>query len=109
MTILLWILALGLAAGGAAILVAFMMRCRMNEAIAAEQAAVLQVIGALEIQKRTFERAIRDAKIEAKRKAFDEFLGEFHVEQRQYLRESKRFLQNRKTLVMAERVMFRNL
>jgi hypothetical protein len=109
MVILLWILALGLTAGGAALLIGFMMRCRINEAISAEQTAILQVIGALEIHKRTFERAIRDARIEAKRRAFDEFLEEIHVEQRQYLRQSKRLFQNRKILVIEERILFRNL
>ncbi|MGD0362899.1 MAG: hypothetical protein ABSC93_18630, partial [Bryobacteraceae bacterium] len=57
----------------------------------------------------TLESAISDARNEAKRAAFDEFLNDFRVEQRQYVRKSRLFFMNKQTLVLRERILFRNL
>ena len=45
----------------------------------------------------------------AKRAAFDNFLGDLRVEQRHYTRENRMLLQNRKSLVIQERMYFRNI
>lgn len=109
MAILLWILLLGFTAAGSALLICFMMRCRMDEAIARERGALAELESALIVQRRTLESAIGDAKAEAKRVAFDEFLNDFRVEQRQYVRKSRLFFMSRQTLVLRERILFRNL
>jgi len=109
MGILLWIFALGLTGGGAALLICFMMRCRMDEAIANERGALAQVQSALITQREKLATAIVDAKAEAKRAAFDEFLNDFRVEQRQYVRKSRVFFMSKQTLVLRERILFRNL
>jgi hypothetical protein len=96
-------------AAGAALLICFMMRCRMDEAVARERGALAELQSALIVQRQTLESAICDAKAEAKRLAFDEFLNDFRVEQRQYVRKSKVFFMNRQTLVVRERILFRNL
>jgi hypothetical protein len=96
-------------AAGAALLICFMMRCRMDEAVARERGALAELQSALIVQRQTLESAICDAKAEAKRLAFDEFLNDFRVEQRQYVRKSKVFFMNRQTLVLRERILFRNL
>jgi len=109
MAILLWIFVPGLTATGAALLIVFMMRCRMDEAIARERGALVELQSALIVQRRRLEGAINDARAEAKRAAFDEFLNDFRVEQRQYVRNSKLFFMTRQTLVLRERILFRNL
>ncbi|MGO4879834.1 MAG: hypothetical protein ACLP59_03310 [Bryobacteraceae bacterium] len=109
MPILLWIFVPGFTAAGAALLICFMMRCRMDEAIARERGALAELQSALVVQRETLENAISDAKAEAKRAAFDEFLDDFRVERRQYVRKSRLFFMNRQTLVVRERILFRNL
>jgi hypothetical protein len=109
MPILLWIFVPGFTAAGAALLICFMMRCRMDEAIAHERGALAELQSALIVQRQTLESAISDAKAEAKRAAFDEFLNDFRVEQRQYVRNSRLFFMTRQTLVLRERILFRNL
>jgi hypothetical protein len=109
MAILLWIFVPGFTAAGAALLICFMMRCRMDEAIAHERGALAELQSALIVQRQTLESAINDAKASAKRAAFDEFLNDFRVEQRQYVRNSRLFFMTRQTLVLRERILFRNL
>jgi len=109
MAILLWIFVPGFTATGAALLICFMMRCRMDEAIAHERGALAELQSALIVQRQTLESAISDAKAEAKRAAFDEFLDDFRVEQRQYVRKSRVFFVSKQTLVVRERILFRNL
>src|SRR5580698_154571 len=109
MAILLWIFVPGFTASGAALLICFMMRCRMDEAIAHELGALAELQSALVVQRETLESAISDAKAAAKRAAFDEFLNDFRVEQRQYVRKSRLFFMNKQTLVVRERILFRNL
>ena len=109
MATLLWIFVPGFTAAGAALLICFMMRCRMDEAIARERGALAELQSALIVQRQTLESAISDAKAEAKRLAFDEFLDDFRVEQRQYVRKSRLFFMSRNTLVLRERILFRNL
>jgi hypothetical protein len=109
MAILLWIFVPGFTASGAALLICFMMRCRMDEAIAHERGALAELQSALVVQRETLESAISDAKAAAKRAAFDEFLNDFRVEQRQYVRKSRLFFMNKQTLIVRERILFRNL
>ncbi|HVN03125.1 MAG TPA: hypothetical protein VMT86_01840 [Bryobacteraceae bacterium] len=96
-------------AGGSALLICFMMRCRMEEAIARERGALAELRSALIVQRHRLEEAISDARAEAKRAAFEEFLNDFRVEQRQYLRRTRVFFISRQTLVLRERILFRNL
>ncbi len=109
MGILLWILIPGFTAACSALLVCFMMRCRMEEAVAHERGALRELQSALLVQRETLEGAIFDAKAEAKRAAFDEFLNDFRVERREYVRRSRVFFAERQTLVLRERILFRNL
>ena len=109
MAILLWIFVPGLTAAGSALLICFMMRCRMDEAIAHERGVLKELQSALIVQRRRLEGAISDAKAEARRLAFDEFLNDFKVEQHRHVRKSRVFFMNRQTLVVRERILFRNL
>lgn len=109
MATLVWILLLGFTATGAALLICYMMHCRTEEAVARERAALAQLQSALIVQRERLQTAIQDARAEARRAAFDEFLNDFHVEQRQFVRKSRFFFASKQTLVLRERILFRNL
>jgi len=49
------------------------------------------------------------ARDSARREALDEFLADMHVEQRHYVKDNKLLFQNRKALVLQERIFFRNI
>jgi len=53
--------------------------------------------------------AIKLAEESARRNALEEFLADLHIERRHYTRENKLLLHNRKSLVLQERMFFRNL
>ena len=53
--------------------------------------------------------AVKAAEESAKRQAFDLFLGELKVEQRHYTRENRMLMNSRKSLVLQERMYFRNI
>ena len=114
MAILLWIFVPGFTAAGAALLICFMMRCRMDEAIARERGALAELQSALVVQREALESAIWNAKAEAKRAAFDEFLNDFRVEQRQYVRNTllpkwQQMPQDRRQVINRHLAMLRNM
>ena len=106
---LLWILLPGFVAVGSALLAWFIMQSRMEVAIARERETAAEARGALEQEKKNLEVAIQGAEETAKRKALDEFLSEMRVEERHYVREHKLLFMHRKSLVMQERIFFRNI
>jgi hypothetical protein len=55
------------------------------------------------------ETAIRGAEESARRQAFDNFLTELKVEQRHYTRENRLLTHSRHSLVLQERMYFRNI
>lgn len=109
MDALLWILLPGFVAVGSALLAWFIMQSRMEVAVAREREALAEARGALEAQKKAMDDALRGAEEAAKRRALDEFLSEMRVEERHYVREHKLLFMNRKSLVMQERIFFRNI
>ena len=109
MDALLWILLPGFVAVGSALLAWFIMQSRMEVAIAHEREQAAEARGALEAEKRSLSLAIQGAEESAKRKALEEFLSEMRVEERHYVREHKLLFMHRKSLVMQERIFFRNI
>src|SRR5690349_20710270 len=109
MDALLWILLPGFVAVGSGLLTFFIMQSRMEVALAREREAMAQARGGLEAEKKALEQSLRSAKDQARREALDEFLADVHVEQRHYVRENKMLFQNRKFLVLQERIFFRNI
>lgn len=110
---LLWILLPGFVAIGSGVLAWFVMQSRMEVAIAKEREALAEARGAIETSRTSMEdsmqTAIKLAEESAKRVALEEFLGDLHIEQRHYTRENKLLLQNRRSLILQERMYFRNL
>jgi hypothetical protein len=109
MDALLWILLPGFIAVGTGMLVFYIMQSRMEVALAREREALAEARGMLESQKRTMEEALKATEETARRKALDEFLADMRVEERHYVREHKLLFLNRKSLVMQERIFFRNI
>jgi hypothetical protein len=110
---LLWILLPGFVAVASGVLSWFVMQSRMDVALANQREALAEKRGHLEAEtaaaKAAFQSAIRAAEETARRQAFDSFLGEIMVEQRHYTRENRLLTQNRRSLVLQERMFFRNL
>jgi len=110
---LLWILLPGFVAVASGLLAWFVMQSRMEVALAQERESLAQLRGTVEAERVSLEAqlgtAIRAAEESAKRVALDNFLNELHVEQRHYTRENRMLLQSRKSLVIQERMYFRNL
>jgi len=113
MEALLWILLPGFTALASGLLAWFIMQSRMEVKLAELRESMAEDRGYLDAQKATlrdsFEASIRAAEETVKRESFDNFLAELKVEQRHYTRENRMLLQNRKSLVLQERMYFRNI
>jgi len=109
MDAILWILLPGFVAVGSGLLAFYIMQSRMEVALAREREAMAQARGTMEAEKNSLEQALRGAKDSARREALDEFLADVHVEQRHYVKDNKLMFQNRKALVLQERIFFRNI
>jgi hypothetical protein len=109
MDAILWILLPGFVAVGSGLLAFYIMQSRMEVALAREREAMAQARGTLEAERNSLEQALRGAKDSARREALDEFLADVHVEQRHYVKDNKLLFQNRKALVLQERIFFRNI
>jgi hypothetical protein len=94
---------------GSGLLAFYIMQSRMDVALARERETMAQARGTLEAEKNSLEQALRGAKESARREALDEFLADVHVEQRHYVKDNKLLFQNRKALVLQERIYFRNI
>jgi outer membrane murein-binding lipoprotein Lpp len=96
-------------AAGSALLAFYIMQARMEVVLAQERELSAQTRAQLACHEKSVEDKVKAAKEEAERRALDNFLGEFRVEERHYLRESKSLFLNRKSMVLEERLYFRNI
>ena len=109
MDAILWIVLPVLVAAGSAILSFFIMQSRMEVAVAKERETLAEVNAKYRALESGIPDKIRLAEETAKRNAFDAFLMDFRVEERRYLRENKSHFMNRRSVVMQERLYFRNI
>lgn len=109
----LWVFLPGFVAIASALLSWFIMQSRMEVKLAEQRETLAEVRGQLKAEKESMELSVRSAaKIAeetAKREAFDRFLGELKVEKRHYTRENRMLMNSRKSLVLQERMYFRNI
>jgi hypothetical protein len=68
-----------------------------------------EALAALENEKARFEGAAKGIEESAKRQALDEFLADLHIEERHYVRQHRILFAHRKSLVLQERIFFRNV
>ncbi len=105
----LWILLPVLVAAGSATLSIFMMQARMDVAVARERETLIRARSQLEAHEKALQDKIRAAEESAYRRAFEQFLMDFRVEERRFIRETKGHFLTRKSIIMQERLFFRNI
>jgi hypothetical protein len=105
----LWMFLPVFVAGGSALLSFYIMQARMEVALAKERESLAEARATITSQKVTMEERIKATEEATKRIAMDEFMHDFHVEERSYARESKSLTASKKSMVMQERLFFRNI
>jgi hypothetical protein len=105
----LWMFLPVFVAGGSALLSFYIMQARMEVALAKERESLAEARATISSQKVTLEERIKATEESTRRHALDEFMQDFRVEERSYARESKSLSQSRKSMVMQERLFFRNI
>ena len=113
MEAVVWIGVPAFAAVVSGVLAWFIMQSRMEVKLAEARERIASDKGAIQAEREAMEAqlqtAMRAAQERAHREALDTFLGEMKVEQRHYTRENRRLAQPRKSLVLQERMYFRNI
>ena len=109
MDALLWMFLPLFVAAGSALLAFFIMQSKLEVAIANERESMAEARAIIATHARTMEETIRATEESARRHALDDFLADIRVEERQYTRESKSLFLNRKSMVLQERLFFRNI
>jgi hypothetical protein len=105
----LWMFLPIFVAGGSALLSFYIMQARMEVALAKERESLAEARATITSQKVTMEERIKATEEATKRLAMDEFMHDFRVDERSYARESKSLTASKKTIVMQERLFFRNI
>src|SRR4051795_11753188 len=94
---------------GASLLTYLLTRLRMERSAAQQGHALAEAVAALDNEKAKFDQAAKGIEENAKRKALDEFLADIRVEERRYVREHRVLFAHRKSLILQERIFFRNI
>lgn len=109
----IWVLLPGFVAIGSGVLAWFVMQSRMEVRLAELRESLAETRGSLSAEKAalqgSMEMALSAAEERAKRQAFEGFLNDLSVEQRHYTRENRLLSHSRKSLVLQERMYFRNI
>src|SRR5437660_10108136 len=100
----LWMFLPVFVAGGSALLSFYIMQARMEVALSKERESLAEARATITSQKVTMEERIKATEEATKRHALDEFMQDFRVEERSYVRESKSLTASRKSLVMQDRL-----
>src|SRR6202049_5158415 len=106
---LLWLFLPVFVAGGSALLSFYVMQAKMEVALSKERESLAEARAAISSHKITLEERIKSTEEATKRRALDEFMQDFRVEERSYVRESKSLSASKKSMVMQERLFFRNI
>jgi hypothetical protein len=106
---LLWILLPVLVAVGSALLAVYVMQARTEVIVSKEREALAEARVMLDAQKKTMEETIRATEEQTKRTALDAFLADVRIEERHFMRENKALFMNKKSIVLQERIYFRNI
>jgi hypothetical protein len=113
METLFWIFLPGFAAVASGLLAWFIMQSRMEVALAGLREELAESRGVLQAERAamegSLETALHAAEESARRQAFDSFLTELRVEQRHYTRQNRSLTPARQSLVLQERMFFRNI
>jgi hypothetical protein len=105
----LWLFLPVFVAGGSALLSYYIMQARMEVALAKERESLAEARATIVSHKITLEERVRATEESAKRKALDDFMQDIRTEERSYVREYRSLDGSRKTMIMQERLFFRNI
>ncbi len=105
----IWLFLPVFVAGGSALLSFVIMQAKMEVALAKERESLAEARATITTQKVTLEERVKATEEATKRIAMDEFMHDFRVEERSYVRESKSLTSSKKSMVMQERLFFRNI
>ena len=105
----LWLFLPVFVAGGSALLSYYIMQARMEVALSKERESLAEARATIVSHKVTLEERVRATEESSKRKALDDFMQDIRIEERSYVRESKSLEGARKTMIMQERLFFRNI
>jgi hypothetical protein len=109
MEAVLWLLLPVFTATGSALLAFLVMQARLEVAVAKEREALAEAQAAIRSQDRVMEEKLRALEEETRRRSLDEFLADIRVEERHYVKESRSLFLNQKSMVLQERLYFRNI
>src|SRR5713226_4298162 len=105
----LWLFLPVFVAGGSALLSYYIMQARMEVALSKERESLAEARATIVSHKITLEERVKATEESSKRKALDDFMQDIRIEERSYVRESKSLEGARKTMIMQERLFFRNI
>src|SRR3954451_13653563 len=109
----LWVILPGFVAVASGLLAWFIMQSRMEVKLAEQRETLAETRGEMKAEREamalSLTSAVKAAEETARRLAFDNFLAELKVEQRHYTRENRMLMNSRKSLVLQERMYFRNI
>jgi hypothetical protein len=94
---------------GSAVLAVFIMQQRMEVQLARERQSLGEARASIEAQKQTLEELDRLRTEAVRRRSLDDFIADLHTEQRNFVRQQRSLFSTRKSLVVQERLYFRNL
>ena len=105
----LWLFLPVFVAGGSALLSYYVMQARMEVALAKERESLAEARAMISSHKVTLDERVKATEEACKRQALDDFMHDIRVEERSYVRETKSLNALKKTMVMQERIFFRNI
>ena len=106
---LLWLFLPIFVAGGSMLITYYIMQARMEAALAQERETLAELRAIIDGHQTQLEERVRATEESSKRKALDDFMQDIRIDERSYVRESKSLDGARKTMVMQERLFFRNI
>ena len=105
----LWMFLPVFVAAGSALLSFFIMQARMDVALAKERESLAEARAVINTHKITLDERIKATEEATRRKSLDEFMQDFRIDERSYVRESKSLFASKKSMIMQERLFFRNI
>lgn len=109
MDAVLWMMLPLFTAAGSALLAFYIMQARMEVAVCKEREALVEAKTQISNHETQIADRVKAVEEETRRKSLDDFLGDFRVEERHYMRESKSLFLRKRSMVLQERLYFRNI
>jgi hypothetical protein len=96
-------------ATGSGLLAFVIMQARLEVAVYKERQALAEAQATINSTEKILQEKVKAAEEESRRRSMDDLLADIRVEERHYVKESRSLLTNRKSMVLQERMYFRNI